>query len=106
MRTREQILSAIAGERDRQAAPKNYGGEGYDAQHDDNYDHRHGELAQAAACYAIPPTARRQPAWPSTWLRRHDKRKKHSRLRQLEIAAALLVAEIERLERIEFRFGS
>lgn len=105
MRTRDQIVDAIRAERNRQELPIGYGGEGHTSVHDDNYDHVHGELAQAAACYAMPPTARKQPAWPAQWLKRHDKRKRKTRLRQLEIAAALIVAEIERLEQIEDRFG-
>jgi hypothetical protein len=93
MRTRKQIINAIWKERERQEEK-----EGYTADHDDDCDHEDGELAHAAACYAMPPEVRRL-RWPATWLQEYDKRKKHSRLRQLEIAAALIVAEIERLER-------
>lgn len=94
---RQRIVNDILAERERQVTV-----ERYDDYHDGTYhDHGHGELAQAAACYAIPATARKQPAWPSTWLKRHDKRKRHSRRRQLVIAAALLIAELERLARAD-----
>lgn len=95
MTERQRIIAAIVAERERQVAVEHY-----DDYHDGNrYDHGHGELAHAAACYAMPATARKQPAWPSTWLKRHDKRKQHDRQRQLVIAAALIIAELERLAR-------
>lgn len=67
----------------------------------------------AAACYAAPePVSIVRDrgnkgfvnlavvdAWP--WESKWDKRKKHGRRRQLIIAAALIVAEVERLERME-----
>jgi len=94
---RQRIVNDILAERERQVVVEHY-----DDYHDGTrYDHGHGELAQAAACYAMPPTARKQPAWPSTWLKRHDKRKQHDRRRQLVIAAALLIAELERLARVD-----
>jgi hypothetical protein len=92
--------------------------------HDDQ--HIHGEMALAAACYAapIPIRAERvslilcdcrsadcqhsfgfrerkswQDPWP--WDSAWDKRSKHDRIRQLEIAGALIAAEIDRLERQE-----
>lgn len=80
--------------------------EGYEIEHDDQ--HAHGELAEAAACYATP-TDLRQPslafhwngpaAWPwesSAWKPSPD-----DRVRELVKAGALIVAEIERLQRIE-----
>jgi hypothetical protein len=84
-------------------------GEGWDAAHDDA--HTLGELALAAACYAINPTsvlARREPApyrlreswhgwlrwpWAVTWWKPRDRRS------NLVRAAALLIAEIERVDR-------
>ena len=108
MRTRADILAAIAAERERQVEA-----EGFDTTHDDGpEDHGNGQLGQAAACYAAPyPVFTASvdeyvgrvkgysfdDAWP--WDRRWDKRRQHPRLRQLEIAAALCIAEIERLER-------
>jgi hypothetical protein len=82
--------------------------EGWTAEHDDN--HRNGELAAAAACYARPIygngsrfadpeiLAKEVPAgwpWPAYWW------KPKTRRRDLVRAAALLLAEIERLDRAE-----
>jgi len=112
----------ITKERERQMSQ-----EGWDAQHDDR--HTEGELAMAAVCYATPEPVfvkeeyigcvrfvdpwpwfdtievtrygdgltNRVPAW--------DKRKKHSKLRCLIIAGALIAAEIDRLQRIEAKLG-
>lgn len=101
-----KAIELIAAERDRQMSD-----EGWTFEHDN--DHTDGELAQAAACYAWPPP---QPievrkAWPwnrewwkptipasgaeSTWREIRD-----ARVRDLVKAGALIVAEIERLERI------
>lgn len=82
--------------------------------------HVNGELALAAACYAAaePIFIHRKAeievfvnsgdrgdrrlqqagyfdAWP--WDEEWDKRKKHDRIRQLVIAGALIIAEIERI---------
>jgi len=69
--------------------------EGFAAEHDDQ--HENGELAQAAACYAIPPHCSNAPSWPLS-----SPYKKHllSRLRQLEISGAFAAAEIDRLLRL------
>ena len=76
--------------------------EGYSLAHDDA--HRHGELAMAAAALASFSTysdARRRghrplasPLWPAGWLF-----KPKDRRRDLIRAGALIVAEIERLDR-------
>jgi hypothetical protein len=87
------VLADVANERCRQEAV-----EGWTAEHDD--EHRRGELAMAAACYTMfaekgyraePP-----PWWP--WHSRWWKPGTHRR--NLVKAAALLVAEIERLDRL------
>lgn len=76
--------------------------EGWDEKHDDQ--HAEGELAAAAACYAAPfeiigverdPPARYFEAWPwdLEWWKPKERR------RDLVRAAALIVAEIERLDR-------
>lgn len=85
--------------------------EGWTAEHDDR--HRPDDLARAAACYALPPTDRERPVpgyaemtlfreiiwpwadtpWADTWWKPKDRR------RDLVRAAALIVAEIERLDR-------
>ncbi len=75
--------------------------EGWTKEHDAEYDK--GEMAMAAACYAAPEPIYKhnsrarvyRDAWP--WGNSWDKRKKHNRIRQLEIAGALIAAEIDRL---------
>lgn len=74
--------------------------EGYDQAHDD--EHAHGELADAAACYALQhgclPSGMdiTGDAWPfeAGSFRPGDRR------RDLVKAGALILAEIERLDRI------
>ena len=84
--------------------------EGFSAGRDDKYTG--GELALVAACYAHgEPTFRLGPTyagiyqfsdiWPTLWHRDWDKRKTHSRVRQLQIAGALCAAELDRLIRKE-----
>lgn len=81
------LLDEIAAERRRQIEA-----EGYTPEHDDGHDG--GELAMAASAWAHPQQI--VMAWGDAL----DKRPKPRR-RQLIIAAALIVAEIERLERIQ-----
>lgn len=84
----------VAAERRRQIAT-----EGWEAEHDD--EHTRGELVQAAAdlCLdgtsfrVVDPTGDRMVGWGLTE-RHHDDRR-----RQLVIAGALILAEIERLDR-------
>ena len=89
-------VERIAAERQRQIEI-----EGWTPEHDEQ--HRYGELPIAAACYAVHTTNARvlnpngQDAWP--WSPR-DKRQKHNCIRRLEIAGALIAAEIDRLERL------
>lgn len=91
-------ISEIGKERGRQVSE-----EGWTPEHDDEHDG--GELSMAAACYAAarplstfnPDNGCFDDAWP--WHPSWDKRHKHSRRRQLVIAGALIVAELERLER-------
>lgn len=73
-------------------------------EHDDQ--HSAGELAMAAMCYCLDPIWR--PAtmapigWP--WVRNGDMdgfSPNKSRIRELVKAGALIVAEIERLQRLE-----
>ena len=96
----------IAAERERQTTD-----EGWTAEHDDQ--HNRGEIAKAAACYAYgEPIYRvdiRQgtgkdetyilylPAWPweDRWWKPKDQR------RDLVLAGALILAEIDRLDRKE-----
>lgn len=101
-------LNDIAIERRRQVEA-----EGWTAAHDDA--HRAGQLANAAACYAYfaslddacrelfsracerdrPIVLRRCWPWPFDWWKPKDRR------RDLVRAGALIVAEIERLDRQE-----
>lgn len=99
----DKIIQDIKEERIRQIEK-----EGWSENHDNS--HIKSELAMAAACYASPKPIyvasffkslgynKYQEAWP--WGTEWDKRDKHTRVRQLTIAAALIVAEIERLNRL------
>lgn len=113
-----KVIDEIALERERQVAS-----EGWTPEHDD--DHDDCSLARAAACYAAPaPIYEKRmnqhsettffDPWP--WIEHfrgnpirsftewHKKGK--DRRRQLVIAAALIVAEIERLDRAESAGGN
>jgi hypothetical protein len=88
-------LDLIAKERSRQVED-----EGWTPEHDDT--HVGGNLALAAACYAIPASSRDAPYYPirlwpfwPEWF----KPTPNDRLRELAKAGALIVAEIERLQR-------
>ncbi|WP_185185474.1 ead/Ea22-like family protein [Klebsiella variicola] len=92
-RTVTAAAAAVLAERKRQVAA-----EGWTSGHDDEYEH--GELADAAGCYALsselfdcagePP---RPWPWPDEWWKPTNRR------RDLVKAGALILAEIERLDR-------
>jgi hypothetical protein len=84
-------LSDIRTERYRQTAV-----EGWTAEHDDA--HANGALAKAAACYARG--SRQYWPWERAWWKPSDRR------RDLVKAGALIVAEIERLDRSDVREGN
>lgn len=90
-------IELIAEERQRQIEV-----EGWTPEHDDA--HKEQEIAGAAACYAMPP-GRREMAlsypvdWP--WDAKWWKPTPNDRIRELVKAGALIVAEIERLQRLE-----
>ena len=97
-------IEMIAAERERQQSI-----EGWTPEHDEQ--HRDEALAWAAACYAARGRIFREgtdhrgypivyDAWPDSWSLVWDKRKKHTRLKQLAIAGALIAAEIDRLQRV------
>jgi hypothetical protein len=99
----KQAVIDVLAERRRQVEA-----EGWTAAHDDG--HRHGEMAVAAACYALStaddsdgPEVRLVGAelwpWADEWWKPKDRR--HDLVR----AAALLLAEIERLDRITIKGG-
>ncbi len=75
--------------------------EGWNAEHDDK--HTDGELARAAAVYAVPANHRTQAmmfsTWPfdDSWL----KLTPDDRERELIKAGALIVAELERLAHVK-----
>lgn len=82
--------------------------ERFDATHDSQHESH--ELAWAACCYAAPepifkceyPYGPREGyafvnPWPEDWDEEWDKRDKHSDVRRLVIAGALIAAEIDRL---------
>jgi len=90
----------IARERTRQREE-----EGWSAAHDDG--HTRGELAIAAAVYALSEPVRentilgrslRYVLWP--WDQRWWKPDRHDRIRELVKAGALIAAEIDRLQRL------
>jgi len=93
-----KALDDIAAERHRQIEA-----EGWTPEHDD--DHTSGQIAGAAACYALTAVAHwgAGPAiehlwpWSRAWWKPKDKRN------NLVRAAALIAAEIDRLDRAENR---
>lgn len=100
-----KALEDIASERHRQIEV-----EGWTPEHDDC--HAHGELAAAAATYAVlrshvgaingPGSAMLEELWPwnASWWKPTSPR------RDLIKAGALIVAEIERLDRLAARGGN
>lgn len=69
--------------------------EGMERQYDDKY--RHGELRRAAAVYAYPQVMERDTTiwpWAQSWMKHTNPR------RDAVKAAALLIAEIERIDRL------
>lgn len=97
-------IDRVTAERGRQISA-----EGFADSHDDN--HVGGELARAAACYAVPPDLREHmPAGdhrPRWWPWKTDWWKPtpgaftfNHRIRELEKAGALVCAEIDRLLRL------
>ena len=101
-------IQLIAAERKRQIAK-----EGWSAKHDDG--HKGGELADAAATYAMTPltrnyarnatpgcghetyVSRRDEIWP--WDEKWWKPSRRNRVLELVKAGALIAAEIDRLQR-------
>ena len=92
-----EIIERVYAERVRQVQDK-----GYSPRHDNEHDNQ--ELTDAAIAYAFGGLKLKtsDPTQPleitCDWLTDEQIRRK-PRIRQLEIAAALIVAEIERLER-------
>jgi hypothetical protein len=100
MTNSKSVIEEIAAERQRQIEQ-----EGWTPAHDNQHDA--GEMADAAACYAMTTEIRNLTAlgmplrllvWPSSW---SGWWKPKDRRRDLIRAAALIVAEIERLDRVK-----
>lgn len=93
-------IELIAAERNRQISV-----EGFTPDHDDQ--HVDNQLANAAACYALDAHLSQKEIWGTElvdlmwpWAEEWWK-PEESRIRNLVKAGALLVAEIERLQRLE-----
>lgn len=85
------VLAEIAQERERQI------GKRYTAEHDD--EHAMGEIAAVAAYIAAPTDDERAIVNAPPWAEYIVEKWRNNRRKQLLIAATLLVAEIERLDR-------
>lgn len=89
-------IKLIAAERERQISQ-----EGWTISHDDAHESE--ELARAAACYSIARYWRTESIlgmlWP--WHQKWWKPLPDNRIRELVKAGALIVAEIERLQRLQ-----
>ena len=99
--TMKNPIELIAAERERQAAK-----EGWTKDHDDR--HKSGELGDAAACYAMSERHRGRVIWDTSirillwpWSASWWKPTPDDRIRELIKAGALIVAEIERLQRLQ-----
>ena len=95
----------IAAERKRQVAVENW-----TPKHDD--EHTGGELAMAAAVYAMTPEERANEIlrqnfaellwpWEWPWFKPAKRKTVKGRIRELEKAGALIAAEIDRLLRVQ-----
>lgn len=93
MKPHEYVVLEIARERERQIED-----EGWTPEHDDEHDLGH--MAVAAACYAMKSTENYEhKALPDEWPWDTERWKPTTPRRDLVKAAALIVAEIERLDR-------
>lgn len=115
----QKIVERLLAERVRQINEK-----GWTTRHDDG--HENGELSKAAACYALGSISvsaqheslefattteiiidpflkvhRQERGYSSVVSPIKETIEKKTRIRQLEIAGAFIIAEIERLERLE-----
>lgn len=81
-------VERITAERNRQRTK-----EGWTDQHDQRHDQN--EILSAAICYCYNAAGNTCPEW-WPWHHTWDKRNKHDDIRSLEIAGALIAAEIDR----------
>jgi hypothetical protein len=87
-----KAVQDICDERERQVTQ-----EGWTREHDDS--HSSGEMADAAGCYCLFGESPHVPGlwpWEESWWKPQEKR------RNLVRAAALIVAELERMDRAEY----
>ena len=91
----EKAIELISKERERQINVK-----GYDINHDDK--ECNSQLAYAACCYAVPECSTRKLIlnWAWKWNLKYWKPTPDNRIKELVKAGALIVAEIERLQRL------
>jgi hypothetical protein len=93
-----KAIEDVLAERQRQISA-----EGWTLEHDDQ--HRVGELAAAGACYALSTTIYPDTDWGHCWPWNGEWWKPTTNRRNLIKAAALIIAEIERLDRIKGEQG-
>lgn len=94
-----KVIQEILEERVRQV-----GEEGWSTEHDDG--HTDWSLSRVAACYILAITrCHTTPYWPRSWDISWFKFDSKNPRRALIKAGALIVAEIERLDRHEARLG-
>lgn len=96
-------IELIADERIRQIEQENW-----TYRHDDQ--HVNGDIADAAAIYAMCPLTRKTmmeqcSEWPWPWDESSFRPSPHDRIRELVKAGALIVAEIQRLQRAAPNIG-
>lgn len=91
----KSAIDLISEERERQIS------KGFNWKHDDEHDCH--QLSDAAIVYAAPAPLRYQVMnwwpWDKKWLKEDDSFTTEGRIRELIKAGALIVAEIERLQR-------
>lgn len=98
-------IQIIADERERQINV-----EGWTAEHDDTINNK-GQLADAAACYAMHPTIAPGEKlvlsppdiwpWKKKWWKPTFQLGRAGRIKELAKAGALIAAEIDRLQRLK-----
>lgn len=91
-----EVAYELLSERNRQRSAR---GEGFSNYHDDQ--HKDGSMAAAAACYAMERRAHWRDSGPPIWPWDQKWWKPKSRREDLIRAGALIIAEIERLDRLK-----
>lgn len=73
----------------------------YDTSHDDQ--HKDGSLIKAARAFLAPSRSEALQIWPLSWGIEHFKWEEYGEVRRVEVAGALVVAELDRLYRAQER---